>query len=158
MAKKPRPRVDVFAEALIREQEERQIRDWLAQFRGLQHHEKVWVMVGLLRKARADRDSVGIVREVVKRGNLLDVLMDARTRMIRMGELKMNPVLAELPVGATFWRAGKRFQVTGEPRTWGRGVLVPVTQIPDGMGTLPGFLQVQRRKLLPFLGNPRRQR
>jgi len=89
-----RPYVDARAEGLIKKENEVAIQYWLSRFQGLPEHEKVWVMVELLRKARASRDSVDIVRGVVSRGRLLDILDTARIRMIRTKEMKMrNPSL-----------------------------------------------------------------
>ena len=92
MTKKPRIMVDKFAGAVIRAQDEQQVRLWLEKFKDTpQLHEKIWVMVELLRWTQRRKEGVDVVREVVRRGRLLDVLSDARIRMIRMGELKMNP-------------------------------------------------------------------
>jgi len=73
-------------------------------------------------------------------------------------EWESNPELSKLPVGSTFWRFGRQFQVSGAPKPWGKDVLIPVRSLPDGVGTLPGSIPVHRRRLRSFLDNPSRRR
>lgn len=83
----PKRRVtDVRAEALILQQEENEVREWLGVFRDATQHNRVAVMVDLLLKAQSDKISMDVMRKVVHRGHLFDVLQDARIRLIRMGK------------------------------------------------------------------------
>jgi len=91
MTKHPRQITDLSYLALARAEQELEVKYWLDRFRGLSEWEKVEVMVELLRKALADRDMIDVVRVVVTRGKLLDILETTRTRLRRTKVLK-NPV------------------------------------------------------------------
>ncbi len=152
MTRRPRPHSDLRALGVIRAQEQEQVRYWLSRFRGLPEHEKVEVMVELLRKSLAEQDGVDVVRGVVTHGHLLDILETARIRLKRT-KVITNPLLSKLPVGSTFWRAGKRYQVTAPPKPWGQDTLIPVRSL-SGSGTLPSFLNVHKTKFGSVLDNP----
>ena len=79
---------DIYAERLIREEDEALIRDWLSRLRATPTvGEKVGLLVKLVRE---QADYPNIVREVVRRGNHWKALELARGRMLRGG----NPLPA----------------------------------------------------------------
>jgi len=151
-----RPYVDKFAEMLVRQEEEKVVQAWLTRFRQADYHGRVMVMMELLKGAMTSKYDVDTVREVVKRGRLLDVLQDATLRLRTQGVIRNpkrrnsmpNPPVAVLPVGATFYRRGLWYQVVGRPRPWGRDVLVPVRSETGLTGSVPGSLKVSMREWL----------